>query len=89
MERQAGVSAGTRAGAEPVDGDGRGPATPGGPPGAEALIAEAVAAAADDTERALVARYWRFAPDEDLAGRPPAQLLAAVREHRELAAQRV
>ncbi|GGK19245.1 NAD-glutamate dehydrogenase [Pilimelia terevasa] len=86
MERHAGVSVGTTVGAGPTrDGE----AVGDGPPSAEHLIAAAAAAAADDAERALVARYWMFAPDEDLAGRTPEQLLAAVRQHAELAARRV
>jgi len=84
MERQAGVGVDTlESGAQPEADAGP------GIPSAEALIAGAVALASDDTERALVERYWRFAPDEDLFGCEPAELLAAVREHRDLAAQRV
>jgi glutamate dehydrogenase len=59
-------------------------------PNAEGLIAQAVALAGDNLDDAqLVGRYWRFAPDEELAGHAPEELLEAARRHRELAAQRV
>jgi glutamate dehydrogenase len=59
-------------------------------PDAERLIGEAVALAGDDLDSAqLVRRYWRFAPDEELVGLTPAEMLAAARAHRELAEQRV
>ncbi len=39
-------------------------------PNAERLVAQAVTLAGDDHDAAtLVARYWRFAPDEELVGR--------------------
>jgi len=38
---------------------------------------------------ALVPRYWRLAPDEELVGLTPAEMVAAVAAHCELAAQRV
>jgi glutamate dehydrogenase len=57
---------------------------------AERLVAEAVDLAGDDAERAvLVARYWRFAPDEELVGRMPEDLVAAATCHRRLAQQRL
>jgi glutamate dehydrogenase len=60
------------------------------PPTAEGLVAQAVALAGDDLEVArLVDRYWRFAPDEELIGHTPAELVAAAVSHRELAAQRL
>ncbi|HEU4426943.1 MAG TPA: NAD-glutamate dehydrogenase, partial [Pilimelia sp.] len=58
-------------------------------PNAERLVAQCVALADNDIDAALVDRYWRFAPDEELVGCTPAGLLAAARRHRELAAQRV
>ncbi|HEX5598415.1 MAG TPA: NAD-glutamate dehydrogenase [Micromonosporaceae bacterium] len=59
-------------------------------PNAEGLIAQAVALAGKDTEIAtLVDRFWRFAPDEELIGLTPELMLAAVRDHRELAEQRL
>ncbi|MDI1459625.1 NAD-glutamate dehydrogenase [Catellatospora sp. KI3] len=73
-------------------------------PNSERLIAAAVALAAaggpgggadagsltDErlAEAQLVQRYWRFAPDEELADLTPARLVEAARAHRELAAQR-
>ena len=57
---------------------------------AERLVAQAVAMAADDLETArLVDHYWRFAPDEELVGWTPAELLAAAASHLELARQRL
>jgi glutamate dehydrogenase len=62
-------------------------------PNAERLIAEAVTLAtakSDDSELPrLVAQYWRLVSDEELAGRAPADLVAATASHRELAAQRL
>src|SRR3954469_14126003 len=62
-------------------------------PNAERLIAEAVTLAAGrrhDSELArLVAQYWRLVSDEELAGRTPADLVAATASHRDLAAQRL
>ncbi|HWB35116.1 MAG TPA: hypothetical protein VHA75_03735, partial [Rugosimonospora sp.] len=59
-------------------------------PDAERLIADAIALAGDDLDSAqLVRRYWRFAPDEELVGLTPQEMLAAARAHRELAEQRV
>ncbi|MEE6257304.1 NAD-glutamate dehydrogenase [Plantactinospora sonchi] len=59
-------------------------------PNAERLVAQAVALAGDDHDAAtLVDRFWRFAPDEELIGFTPEEMLAAAREHRELAQQRV
>jgi glutamate dehydrogenase len=58
-------------------------------PNAERLVAQAVELAGDDRDAALVERYWRFAPDEELVGCTPAGLLAAALRHRELAEQRV
>jgi glutamate dehydrogenase len=61
----------------------------GAPPTAERLVAQAVAAS-DDLETArLVDRYWRFAPDEELVGYRPEELVAAAVSHRELAAERL
>jgi glutamate dehydrogenase len=60
------------------------------PPSAERLVAQAVAMAGEDLESArLVDRYWRFAPDEELVGWTPAELLAAAASHLELARQRL
>jgi glutamate dehydrogenase len=59
-------------------------------PDGERLTAEAVRLAGDDRELArLVATYWRFAPDEELVDLSPGAMLAAVRSHRRLAAQRL
>ncbi len=59
-------------------------------PNAERLVAQAVTMAGDDHDTAtLVARFWRFAPDEDLVGLTPEQMITAAREHQELAEQRV
>ncbi|HYN92257.1 MAG TPA: NAD-glutamate dehydrogenase [Pilimelia sp.] len=58
-------------------------------PNAERLVAQAVALAGDDVDAALVDRYWRFAPDEELVGSMAEGLLEAARGHRELAGQRV
>src|SRR6266536_2973665 len=59
-------------------------------PDAERLVAEAVRLAGDDLDLArLVSRYWRFAPDEELIGLTPREMIADARAHRELAAQRV
>nr|WP_244872366.1 NAD-glutamate dehydrogenase [Catellatospora sp. TT07R-123] len=54
---------------------------PGGPDAA-ALTDERLA------EAQLVQRYWRFAPDEELADLTPARLVEAARAHRELASRR-
>ncbi|QSB15950.1 NAD-glutamate dehydrogenase [Natronosporangium hydrolyticum] len=57
---------------------------------AEQLISAAIAAAGDDLETArLIARYWRFAPDEELVDREPQELLDAAVAHLELARQRL
>ncbi|HEY8533508.1 MAG TPA: NAD-glutamate dehydrogenase, partial [Micromonospora sp.] len=58
-------------------------------PNAERLIAQVIALADGDQEANLVARYWRFASDEELVDRTPEELLAAAYAHRELARQRV
>ncbi|WP_036372898.1 NAD-glutamate dehydrogenase [Micromonospora sp. ATCC 39149] len=59
-------------------------------PNAERLVAQAVALAGDDHDAAtLVSRFWRFAPDEELIGFTPEEMLDAARAHRELAEQRV
>ena len=59
-------------------------------PSTERLVAQAVALAGDDHDSAaLVDRFWRFAPDEELIGYTAAEMLAAARSHRELAEQRV
>jgi glutamate dehydrogenase len=59
-------------------------------PSTERLVAQAVALAGDDHDlAALVDRFWRFAPDEELIGYTAAEMLAAARSHRELAEQRV
>jgi glutamate dehydrogenase len=60
------------------------------PLSAERLVAQAVAIAGDDQQTArLVDRYWRFAPDEELVGWSPAEMLAAAVSHLELARQRL
>ncbi len=59
-------------------------------PNAERLVAQAVALAGEDQDAAtLVDRFWRFAPDEELIGFTPQEMLDAAREHRDLAEQRV
>ncbi|MEH1126551.1 NAD-glutamate dehydrogenase [Micromonospora sp. CPCC 206061] len=59
-------------------------------PSTERLVEQAVALAGDDLESAaLVDRFWRFAPDEELVGYTAEEMLAAARSHRELAEQRV
>ncbi|MFC7545786.1 NAD-glutamate dehydrogenase [Plantactinospora sp. GCM10030261] len=59
-------------------------------PNAERLVAQAVALAGGDQDAAtLVDRFWRFAPDEELIGITPEEMLAAAKEHRDLAQQRV
>src|SRR5436305_6121026 len=82
-------------GGPPVPGTGLAAADPeddawGPMPDAERLVAEAVRLAGDDLDTArLVSRYWRFAPDEELVGLSPAELVAEARTHRDLAHQRV
>src|SRR5262245_57178244 len=63
-------------------------------PSLERLVAEAMSMAAttgvDGPELAeLVNRFWRLVPDEELAGRTAAQMLAAAKAHLELAQQRL
>ncbi|MGA5303081.1 NAD-glutamate dehydrogenase [Nucisporomicrobium flavum] len=59
-------------------------------PNAERLVTEAVALAGDDHgTAALVGRFWRFAPDEELVGYTPAEMFEAAGRHRELAAERL
>ncbi len=59
-------------------------------PNAERLVAQAVALAGDDHgTAALVDRFWRFAPDEELVGYTPAEMYAAALAHRKLAAERL
>jgi glutamate dehydrogenase len=63
-------------------------------PSLERLVAEAMSMAArtggDGPELAeLVNRFWRLVPDEELAGRTSAQMLAATKAHLELAQQRL
>src|SRR5919202_3735008 len=59
-------------------------------PNAERLVAGAVALAGDDhATAALVDRFWRFAPDEELVGFTAEEMYAAVVSHRELAAHRL
>ena len=59
-------------------------------PNAERLVAQAVAlAGAEHTTAALVDRFWRFAPDEELVGFTPEEMYAAALAHRELAAERL
>ncbi|MFG1602580.1 NAD-glutamate dehydrogenase [Actinoplanes sp. NPDC049265] len=58
-------------------------------PNAERLVAAAVGLAGDDhVAAALVDRFWRFAPDEELVGFTPDEMHAAATQHRELAAVR-
>ncbi|HWH01512.1 MAG TPA: NAD-glutamate dehydrogenase [Pilimelia sp.] len=92
MEGHAGASIDT------LEHESRGPSAPPhhGPdtdledrvPNAEHLVARAVAAAPTPADAALIARYWRFAPDEELTGSSPTDLARAVAAHRELAARR-
>ena len=59
-------------------------------PNAERLVTEAVTLAGPGTtEAALVARFWRFAPDEELVGCDAAVMVDATHSHRELAEQRL
>ncbi|MEV6487009.1 NAD-glutamate dehydrogenase [Actinoplanes sp. NPDC051633] len=59
-------------------------------PNAERLVAEAVSRAGDDhVTAALVSRFWRFAPDEELVGYTPDEMYEAALEHRSLAAERL
>src|SRR5918997_1844350 len=59
-------------------------------PNAERLVAQAVAlAGADHTTAALVDRFWRFAPDEELVGYTPEEMYGAAVAHRELATERL
>jgi glutamate dehydrogenase len=59
-------------------------------PDAERLVADAITLAGDDHgTAALVDRYWRFAPDEELVGLTPDEMYAAAADHRALAASRV
>ncbi len=59
-------------------------------PNAERLVSEAVALAGPDhLTAALVGRFWRFAPDEELVGFTPEEMYAAARSHRDLAAERL
>ncbi len=49
-------------------------------PNAERLVGEAVALAGPDhLTAALVGRFWRFAPDEELVGFTPEEMYAAAR----------
>ncbi|MCA2217314.1 NAD-glutamate dehydrogenase [Jidongwangia harbinensis] len=59
-------------------------------PNAERLVAAAVALAGEDhTTAALVDRFWRFAPDEELVGYTPEEMYAAALAHRDLATERL
>jgi glutamate dehydrogenase len=59
-------------------------------PNAARLVADAVELAGDDHgTAALVDRFWRFAPDEELVGFTPEEMYAAVVSHRGLAAHRL
>jgi glutamate dehydrogenase len=59
-------------------------------PNAERLVAQAVAFAGEDhVTAALVDRFWRFAPDEELVGFTAEEMYAAAVAHRELAANRL
>ncbi|KHD77595.1 NAD-glutamate dehydrogenase, partial [Actinoplanes utahensis] len=59
-------------------------------PNADRLVAQAVDLAGEDhTTASLVSRFWRFAPDEELVGYTPEEMLAAAAEHRELAGDRL
>jgi glutamate dehydrogenase len=54
------------------------------------LAADAEALCGPDQALArLVARYWRFAPDEEMVNLTPSAMLAAATAHKALAAQRV
>ena len=59
------------------------------PMSAEQLVAQAEALAEDLETARLVARYWRFAPDEELVAHTPDELVQAVTAHRDLAQQRL
>ncbi|WP_083787066.1 NAD-glutamate dehydrogenase [Stackebrandtia nassauensis] len=59
-------------------------------PNRDTLITEAVTLAGNDADLAeLIAMYWRFVPDEDLAGRTATDLYETTVAHRELAWQRL
>jgi glutamate dehydrogenase len=59
-------------------------------PDAARLAAEAEALCGSDQDLArLVARYWRYAPDEELVDLTPTAMLAAAKAHLVLAGQRV
>ncbi len=59
-------------------------------PDAVRLASEAVAMCGDDVAlAALVERFWRYAPDEDLVGLSPAAMVDATRDQRDLAEQRL
>ncbi|MEV6596872.1 NAD-glutamate dehydrogenase [Actinoplanes sp. NPDC051346] len=59
-------------------------------PNAERLVTQAVALAGEDhATAALVGRFWRFAPDEELVGYTAEEMFAAACRHRELAATRL
>ncbi|HEY2791453.1 MAG TPA: hypothetical protein VGJ28_03800, partial [Micromonosporaceae bacterium] len=59
-------------------------------PDAIRLASDAVAICGDDQSLAeLVSRFWRYAPDEELVGLSPAEMVEAARQHRKLAEQRL
>src|SRR5215470_14446539 len=56
----------------------------------ERLVSEAMAMAEPGSDlAALVHRFWRLVPDEDLEGRTPEAMLEATEAHLELAQQRL
>jgi glutamate dehydrogenase len=58
-------------------------------PSAEHLIGQAVGIADDPATAQLVARYWRFAPDEEMVGLTATDLFRVATAHRELARERL
>ncbi|HEY1489198.1 MAG TPA: hypothetical protein VGF84_24035, partial [Micromonosporaceae bacterium] len=59
-------------------------------PDAVRLASDAVAICGDDQALAeLVNRFWRYAPDEELIGLAPTEMVEATRQHRKLAEQRL
>jgi glutamate dehydrogenase len=57
--------------------------------GSPGQLAEALQTAPDSETAGLIEVYWRLVPAEEIIGRGPADLTAAVASHRELAAERL